>query len=571
MVNIHVKLVLLAYDGTLSHTRTQGEKMDRRHKAGKGSHSLINELALSILDSAPHATFVLENRRIIFANHAVESVFGRKPADLIDKSTRILYSTKKEYEKIGEEVYAALEKERVAVIPECPCRHKDGGVIICRVSAARIGSSLVNKKVVATYENITDAKRIQSRLLESERLYRTLAEASFAGVFLVQNGRFKYLNEHAASYVGYKPEELIGRIAYRLVHAEDRSKVRKYAQAMLKGKRNTPYYYRVLNKAGDIRTIMETITSIAYEGRQAVLGTSMDITEIREAQRKIEEFGELRSSILDSVPHAIMYLEDRIVKFANDAVESVFGWKPDELIGQSTRMLFLSDADFKEMGRWAYSTLQKKRAFEKAEYPYRHKSEDRIYCKIKAVRIGEVLKKRRLIVTYENITEQKRIQEALNLRTKELEQKTQNLEETNIALKVLLKRREADRSEIEESVINNIGELIIPCLQQMKKYRMDDEALKYVAMAESQLTNIVSPFLRKLSAQHLNLTHREVLVASLLRDGKSSKEIADLLNITVSGVEFHRNKIRKKLGLREKENLRSFLLSHYSEDQDTVF
>jgi len=53
--------------------------MDRRKVARKWSHSIISDLALSILDSAPHATFGLENRRIIFANHAVENVFGWKP------------------------------------------------------------------------------------------------------------------------------------------------------------------------------------------------------------------------------------------------------------------------------------------------------------------------------------------------------------------------------------------------------------------------------------------------------------------------------------------------------------
>jgi len=491
---------------------------------------------------------------------------------LIGKSTRVLYSTKREYEKIGEEIYAALEKERIAIKSECPCRHKDRSVILCRVSAARIGNSLINKRVVATYENITDVKRIESRLLESERLYRSLAEKSFAGVYIVQDGRFKYLNEYAAYFMGYKHDEYVGRRAFNIVHVEDRNKVRKYAKAMLSGKRTAPYLYRALNKSGEIRTIMETVTNIIYGGKPAVLGTSMDITELREARRKIEEFNELRSSILDSVPHAIVYLEDRNVLFANDAVESVFGWKPEELIGQSTRMLFLSDRDFREMGRWAYSTLEKKRVYERTEYPYRHKNGHKIFCKIKAVRIGEVLKKRRLIVTYENITEQKRIQEALRLRTKELELKTQNLEETNIALKVILKRREADRSEIEESVINNIRELIIPCIEQMKKYRMDDGALKYVSLTESHLTNIVSPLLRKLSAKYVNLTHREMLVASLLRDGKSSKEIADLLNITVSGVEFHRNKMREKLGIKnKKDNLRSFLLSHYSqEEQNTM-
>ena len=170
-------------------------------------------------------------------------------------------------------------------------------------------------------------------------------------------------------------------------------------------------------------------------------------------------------------------------------------------------------------------------------------------------------------MTYENITEQKKTQDALQQRTQELELKTKNLEETNIALNIILKRREVDKSEIEENIVNNINELIMPCLHQMKKYRMDAMALKYSSLAESYLTDIVSPFLRKLSTKHLQLTPKEVLVASLLKDGKSSKEIADILNISVRGVEFHRNKIRSKLGIiNKKENLRSHLLASYSNE-----
>ena len=343
----------------------------------KLSGSMIGDLALSILDAVPHATFGLENRRIIFANCAVERVFGWKPEELIGRPTRILYSTEEVYEKVGEELYPALEHERAVIKSEYPCRHKDGSVIICRLSAARIGNSLINKKAVVTYENISELKKIESRLLESEELYRTLAEGSFAGVYLVQDGKFKYLNEHAASYVGYKPGELVGRKAHSIVHVEDRKEVAKYAREMLGGKRTTPYLYRALNREGEVRWIMETVTSIVYEGRPAVLGTSMDITELREARIKIEEFNELRSSILDATPHAIMYLEDRKIIFANNAVESVFGWKPEELIGNSTRMLFLSDSDFEKMGRMAYSTLERTRVYDESEFLYKHKNGER--------------------------------------------------------------------------------------------------------------------------------------------------------------------------------------------------
>ena len=517
-------------------------------------------MALSILDAAPHATFGVENRQIIFANLAVERVFGWTPDELIGKSTRILYPTKEEYERVGEELYLALENQRNVIKSEYPCKHKDGSIIICRLSAARMGRSLINRKAVVTYENISDLRRIESRLLENEALYRTLAERTFAGVYVVQDGKFKYLNHHATSHLGYRPDELIGRIAHNIVYIDDRKDIRKYAREMLNGERTTPYAYRALNRKGEIRWIMETVTGIVYEGRPAILGNNMDITELTEARVKIEKFNELRSSILDATPYAIMYLEDRKIIFANNAVESVFGWKPEELIGNTTKKLFCSEKDYREMGRMAYSTLEKSRVYDEAEYMYQHKNGREILCRIKAVRIGDNLLNRSLIVTYENITEQKKIMEDLKF-------KTQNLEETNTALNVILKRREEDKSAIEESIVNNVRELIIPCIQQIKKYRMDNAALKYASLAESYLTDIVSPFLRKLSTKHLRLTHKEVLVANLLKDGKSSKEIADLLNITIRGVEFHRYRIRSKLGIRStKDNLRSYLLALDSND-----
>ena len=516
---------------------------------------MINDLSLSILDTSPLATFVLENRQIIIANHAVKGVFGWKPEELIGQSARVLYPAQDVYDKVGQEIYSSLENEQQVIKSEYPCRHKDGSIIFCRLSASRIGPKSLSKRVVVTYENITELRIIESKLLESEALYRSLAEGTFAGVYVVQDGKFKYMNHYATSNLGYRPDELIGRKAHSIVHAEDRKDVRMFAREMLNGRRTAPYHYRALNKKGEIRWIMETVTGIVYEGSPAVLGNNMDITEINEARTRIEEFNELRSSILDATPHAILYLEDRKIIFANNAVESVFGWKPEELIGNTTRMLFRSEKDYRELGRTAYSALEKERVLNDYEYLYQHKDGWEIICRVKSVRIGDILHKRRIISTYENITGQKKTMQ-------ELEIKTQNLQETNIALNVILRRREADKSAIEDSVVNNAKELIIPCIQQAKKYRMDNAALKYLSQAETYLTDIVSPFLRKLSTKHMHLTHKEVMVANLLKDGKSSKEIADLLNITVVGVEFHRKNIRSKLGLKNtKANLRSYLLT----------
>jgi PAS domain S-box-containing protein len=121
-------------------------------------------------------------------------------------------------------------------------------------------------------------------LLDSEKLYRTLAEKSFAGVYVVQNGEFRFINDNAASFAGYSPDDLIGKKSDTIVHPEDRYVVKENARKMLRGERNAPYEFRILGKQKQIRWIMETVTSITFDGKPAILGNSMDITEQKQAQ-----------------------------------------------------------------------------------------------------------------------------------------------------------------------------------------------------------------------------------------------------------------------------------------------
>ncbi len=160
------------------------------------------------------------------------------------------------------------------------------------------------------------------------------------------------------------------------------------------------------------------------------------------------------------------------------------------------------------------------------------------------------------------IEDRKLVEKALLQKEDELNLKSLNLEEANTALKVLLKRGEQDKNELEEKVISNIKELALPYLVKLKSSNLNDKQMTYLQLLESNLNDIISPFLQKLSSQYLNLTPTEIQVANLVREGKSTKDISDLLNISKRAIEFHRNNIRDKLGLKKaKANLRSYLLS----------
>ena len=144
----------------------------------------------------------------------------------------------------------------------------------------------------------------------------------------------------------------------------------------------------------------------------------------------------------------------------------------------------------------------------------------------------------------------------------DLENKTHELEEVNAALKVLLKQRDKDKKELEERVVENIKKLVFPYVEKMNKSLLNDRQAVYLDIIKANLEDVIAPFLHQLSSKYSDLTPKEIQIAGFVKDGKTTKEISEFLNSTTGAVDFHRNNLRKKLGLRNtKTNLRSFLLS----------
>ncbi|MEA1990760.1 MAG: LuxR C-terminal-related transcriptional regulator [Thermodesulfobacteriota bacterium] len=140
--------------------------------------------------------------------------------------------------------------------------------------------------------------------------------------------------------------------------------------------------------------------------------------------------------------------------------------------------------------------------------------------------------------------------------------KTSKLEEANTAVKVLLEQRIEDKSELGETILLNVNELILPLLEKLKKSRLDSRQNVHVGIIESNLNEIIAPLVQGLSKISLKLTPAEIQVINLVKQSKTTKEIAEFLNLATSTIDFHRNNIRKKLGIKNrKTNLRTYLLS----------
>jgi DNA-binding CsgD family transcriptional regulator len=168
----------------------------------------------------------------------------------------------------------------------------------------------------------------------------------------------------------------------------------------------------------------------------------------------------------------------------------------------------------------------------------------------------------RVVVSHEEITALKLTEEALKKSQEELFEQKQSLEEANIALKVLLKQREEDKLELEKKVLSNVKDLVLPYVEKLKNSRLKPKDKTLVEIVETHLNDVISPLLQSFANAKILLTPQEMQVAGLVKDGKTSKEIADVLNISETTVNFHRKNLRVKFGLtNQRANLRSYLLS----------
>ena len=172
--------------------------------------------------------------------------------------------------------------------------------------------------------DVTEKKRL-------EEMYRTVAEKSFAGVFIIQKGVFQYANANVTAYTGYAPEELIGRKTETIVHPDDLKALKQCAIEMLKGTRKLPYEYRIITRDGEIRWIIETVTPILIKGERALVGNSMDITEHKKRDQElinISRLYALLSRVNQSVVHALspdQFLRD-VCQAIVDEGDFKLGW-----------------------------------------------------------------------------------------------------------------------------------------------------------------------------------------------------------------------------------------------------
>ncbi len=266
----------------------------------------------------------------------------------------------------------------------------------------------------------------------------------------------------------------------------------------------------------------------------------------------------------------IANLRSRRVKYANPAIGQLLDYEKSEFSGMPMGNLH-PEGIFDPM------VLKLKGLPEGA-----HLSEEKVSCVTKAgvvksfdvyASVQVVEGKRCIVALYRPIPPPKpnplkgkklkdELEKQVAERTQAFATDIENLKELNAALKMMLERRDKDRTVFEEKVVLNVKQLVTPYLKRLKQTGLDIRQQAFVAILEDNLADIISPFTHTLSAEYISFTASEIRIANLIRQGKKNREIAELFGISKRTVEAHRDHIRTKLKLKkQKINLRTHLMA----------
>ena len=154
-----------------------------------------------------------------------------------------------------------------------------------------------------------------------------------------------------------------------------------------------------------------------------------------------------------------------------------------------------------------------------------------------------------------DLTEYKTLKELLR-------QEKAHRREMYVTLKNLMRAFERERSGIESGISHRIETLLLPAIEKLRRESSADVRNTYLNVMRDQLINITSGFSKELDGRFLRLTRTEMKICKFIKNGLSSKEIAQSMNVSFETVQVHRRNIRNKLGLRgRKVNLHALLMS----------
>ncbi len=419
--------------------------------------------------------------------------------------------------------------------------------------------------LISSFADITDMKRFEAVLSESEERYRSIVENAHDGIFILdEDRRIIFVNRQLTTIVGYAAEEMLGRYPDEFLVAP----FHKIARRIFKKESRTDDFrahvsFQYIHKSGEVR-YGETRTSTyrTSQGRYHMVTQLLDITDFVKATEALRESEERYHNIADLVYNWIWEVDaEGRLTYVSPKTEEHTGYTPQEVLGKSVED-FTTPEEGERIAPFVARIFRERRPFINLEYTSLHKDGREMVVECCGMPLfdgnGEF---RGFRGVHRDITERRRAEEALRRHEAELQRRAEHLEEANLALRALMRRREMDRAERKEMIEEHLDEMIKPYLNKLRRSPLDKEQAAWLATLEENLWELAAPLVDSTRSKYIGFTHKEMQVARMIRDGHTTRDIARIMGVSLDAIELHRNHIRAKLGLKGKPiNLQAFLL-----------
>ena len=507
---------------------------------------------------------------IFHVNEALATIFGfESPEEMLLENVIVRYKYALDREVL---IQTLMESGSLKGF-EFEALTKSGGTINVLLSAVLEGDTISGMIM-----DITDRKKAETALRESEERYRSLFKNNHSVMLLIDPGSADIVdaNPAAVSFYGWSIEALTGKKITDINTLSDEQVFQEMGKAKTEQRR--VFYFQHLLANGEIRDVEVFSGLIKVHGRELLYSIIHDISKrkraeksVRNSEEKYHRLFKLMRLMADNMPDLIWAKDmDGRYMFVNQAMcdKLIMCDCPDRAIGMTNMVIAEKERDAGYEHTFGEICVNSDAIVQERKVACRILEEGFVrneYLVLDVHKAPFLDENREMIGTVgcgRDVTNEKVVEKALKEREIELKRKNLRLEELNSALKILLEKRDEDKKVLEEKVLMNIKNLIIPYIVKLKKTPLNDRQDVFVEIIQSNIDDILSPFAHKLSYKYLNFTPTELQVADLVKQGLRTKEIADLLNSSPETVSGHRKSMRKKLNLKDKKsNLRTHLLS----------
>ena len=416
---------------------------------------------------------------------------------------------------------------------------------------------------------IKEQEKAEAALMESEARLRRFYESDIAGFARTRfsDGKLHAANDYMVRLLGYKDQETCLNEYVASEHYVDPQARKQMLDQLRKTDHAINLELPITRRDGS--TIWVSYSAVRYPEKDYIELMVLDVTDRKQANEALMESERKYRTLFENVPVGVgvATVDGKIVD-VNQAMCQTTGYSREEFQRLEASDVYGNNED-REL---VLKRFQVDGSVKNLEVKLKRKN-GTIYYANKTVVPLTLSGKSVLLTVTEDISHRKAAEEALQMahdtlerrvgkRTSQLEAANERLERVNTGLQVLMEHRQEEIKRLQEGFVNNVNKLIMPYVEKMDKRRMGAGNRAYLEVITSNLKELVSPFVSTLSSRYVSLSPTEIQVADLVRQGKTSKEIASLFNVSANAITVHRYNIRRKLGLLNKKvNLRSYLQS----------